>query len=239
MFRKNQNKSEKAWAWLTVLLLAGFLCCGFLIFRDYGASSDEKNQIEAGHITWTAICEFFGKPAPDFGNLPKLSEYYNRYYGQAATFPTVIIEAIKGFSMDISSILRLRHLWNFLLYFTGLVCLAILTKLRFHRNDTVFFLLLIHILTPRLFGDAFYNDRDVLLISLLWISLLCFELFRKKPNILTALFCGVFFALTINTRFFGLVLLLLPVMLFFSSEEKKPFPIISRRVISIRSRRCL
>ena len=204
------------------MILVVFFACGIILFRDYGASSDEINQIEAGHITWAAICENFGKPVPDsFANLPSLQEYYNRYYGQAATFPTVIIEAVKGFSMDISSVLHLRHLWNFLMYFMGLICLGILTELRFQESKVTFFLLLIHILTPRLFGDAFYNDRDVLLISLLWISLLCFEWFRRKPGIFNAFLCAFFFALSINTRLFGLVLVLLPLFHAVKADAKR------------------
>lgn len=207
--------------WLTVLLLVLFFISGILIFRNYGASSDEVNQIKAGHITWTAICDRFGRPAPDFGNLPKLKDYYNRYYGQAATFPTVLVEAIKGFSLDVSTILRLRHLWNFWMYFCGLVCFAFLIKLRFQRDDVVFLLLMIHILMPRIFGDVFYNDRDVLLISLFWITLLCFEWFRRTPGIPQTLIFAFFSALTINTRFFGLVLVFLPLSLFFSSDFAK------------------
>lgn len=206
---------------LSFLLLIVYLVCGIFIFRDYGASSDEYNQIEAGHITWAAICEKLGKETPEFKNLPKLTDYYNRYYGQAATFPTVIIEALKGFSLDISTVLRLRHIWNFTLYFTGLVCLSILMKLRHKRDDVVFFLLLMHILTPRLFGEAFYNDRDVMLLSLMWISLLSYELFTRRPGILTALLCGAFFALAVNTRFFALVLVLLPLIRLFRPDQQK------------------
>lgn len=207
---------------MIIIIFIVFFLCGIHIFRDYGASSDEINQIEAGHITWAAICEHFGKPVPDsFANLPSLQDYYNRYYGQAATFPTVIIEAVKGFSMDISSVLRLRHLWNFLMYFMGLICLGILTELRFRKSKVTFFLLQLHILTPRLFGDAFYNDRDVLLISLLWISLLCFEWFRRKPGIFNAVVCAFFFAISINTRLFGLVLIPLPLFHAVKADAKK------------------
>lgn len=221
MQKSGRINEQQIWKLLTILLLAGFLFTGFLIFRDYGASSDEINQIEAGHIIWREICEKLGQSTPDFAGLPRLNDYYNRYYGQAATFPTVIIEALRGFTMDISSILRLRHIWNFLLYFCGLGCLGILTGLRFDRGDVVFFLLLFHILTPRLFGDAFYNDRDVLLISLLWIALLCFEIFCRKPGFFSAILCGFFFALAVNTRYFALILIFLPIMYLLQPERKK------------------
>ena len=216
-----RNTKEIIWGCLTVILLTVFLYSGLKGFRDYGASSDEINQIEAGHITWAAVCEQLGKEPPDFGNLPKLKDYYNRYYGQAATFPTVIIEALNNFTLDVSTILRIRHLWNFAVYFIGMICLGILVKLCFHRNDIVFCMLLMHILTPRLSGEAFVNDRDVMLVSLMWISLLCYELFTRRPGFLTALLCGLFFALAINTRFFALILILLPVIKFFSPDQQK------------------
>ena len=206
---------------LVVLLLAAFFFWGLRIFRDYGASSDEINQIEAGHIIWNTICERLGRGVHDFGELPKLEDYYNRYYGQAATFPTVLIEAVRHFQMDISSVLRLRHFWNFLLYFCGLVCFSLLIKKRFLHNEIVFLLLLIHILTPRIFGDAFYNDRDVMLISLCWMALLCFQMFRQKPNLFTALLCGFAMALVINTRYFGLVLIFLPILYMAAGGSKR------------------
>lgn len=205
---------------LTITLMAAFLLCGILVFRDYGASSDEINQIQAGHITWNAVLEKLGLPGVNFGGLPDLKDYYNRYYGQAATFPTVVIEALKGFSLDVSTVLRLRHAWNFFLYFSGLICLALLTKLRFGRDDVVFFLILFHILTPRLFGDAFYNDRDVMLVSLLWISLFCHETLQRKPSFPNILLCAFFFALAVNTRFLGLVLLFLPIMGLFERNRQ-------------------
>lgn len=220
VFSDNNRRKETIWKGLIILLLAGFLCCGLLTFRDYGASSDERNQITAGHITWKAICTHFGKAAPAFDGLPDVKDYYNRYYGQAATFPTVLVEAAKGFSMDVSTILRMRRLWNFGMFWLGTVCFGVLLHLRFRRSDTVFFTLLIYILTPRLFGDAFYNDRDVLLISLLWMALLCFESFQRKPGVITALICGFFFALAINTRFFALVLIFLPIIRLFRTDRR-------------------
>lgn len=218
---------------LSFLLLIVYLVCGIFIFRDYGASSDEYNQIEAGHITWAAICEKLGKETPEFRNLPKLTDYYNRYYGQAATFPTVIIEAIKGFSLDRSTVLRLRHAWNFFVYFCGLICFGVLAKLNFQRSDVVFFLLLLHILTPKLFGDAFYNDRDILLIALLWLSLLCFRIFYYKPGFFTAVLCSFFFALAINTRFFALILFILPIIILFNPDFTKKRQVIVLIIMTI------
>ena len=224
--RKRTVTIEQISKFLIPLFLAVYLLCGLRICSDYGATSDERNQIKAGHITWDAIAGLFGAE-PVFKDLPKLKEYNNRFYGQAATFPTVLIEAASGFSIDEADIIRMRHVWNFLMFFAGTTALAILMNKRVKRKETVLCVLILYVLTPRLFGDAFYNDRDVMEISLYWISLALFIHFQQKPLTITALLSGFFFALTINTRYYGIFLIFLPILSwFFEKREKKLFLII-------------
>jgi hypothetical protein len=86
---------------VSLIILAAFLLIGLSIFRDYGSSNDELNQVEAGHITWKFLYQKFGVPVPEsISGAPELQEYFNRYYGQAATFPTVIAEAVREFKLD-------------------------------------------------------------------------------------------------------------------------------------------
>ena len=54
---ESKSQQEKIAAILIVLLLTAFLGSGLMLFKDYGASTDEINQIEAGHITWKALCK--------------------------------------------------------------------------------------------------------------------------------------------------------------------------------------
>lgn len=221
---KSSLSSEHLYLLLIIFLFLGYFFLGIKIYKDYTISIDEPNQIVAGHITWETICEHLKLGSnPQFSELPKLEEYENRFYGQAATFPTVLVELINNFSMDISNILRLRHLWNFIMFYFGTICLACLIKHRFTKNKTVLLVVFFYILTPRLFGDAFYNDRDTMLISLFWISLYSFVIFIRKPKIINTIICSFWFGLTINTRLFGLILLLLPLFFFQQSRNKKYF----------------
>ena len=192
-----------------VLILAVYLVVGLRIFRDYGASADEHIQIEGGHVMWNFLNgKLFGKE-PVFPELPPLDSFQNRYYGQAATFPTVLIEAMRGFRMDSSTVLRLRHLWNFLSFFAGLCCFTLFLHQIFGPLETVAGLLFM-ILLPRIFGDVFYNDRDVLFISWILISLFAFHLFYRKQGFFRGILFAFCLAMTVNTRIFGLLLLLLP-----------------------------
>ena len=218
----NYNYRMKKTRLIPYFLLFLFFIIGILIYQDFGVSTDEKNQVDAGHIIWKYLCQKTGREVPEpIRDVQDLYQYYNRYYGQAATFPTVILEAIRGFTLDISTIMRIRHLWNYLCYFAGLCCFtAFLTQITNDPLESSLGLLFM-ILLPRIFGDIFCNDRDTMLLAWMMISLCFFYRYLKKPGWFSALLCGLFFAVTYNTRMFGLLLLVFPLIFLFTSKHKK------------------
>lgn len=196
---------------IPAVILLVFLVVGLLVFRDYGASADEHSQIDAGHIIWKFLCEKLGRPVPGpIADAPELLTYKNSYYGQAATFPTVLIEALRGFTLDSSTVLRIRHFWNFLTYFAGLCCFAALLQFVYRDWKISSAGLLLMIFLPRIFGDIFYNDRDTMLLAWMMISVFAFCIFCEHPGPGTCLLCAAAFAVVFNTRLFGAVLLLFP-----------------------------
>ena len=212
---------------IPVLILLIFFAAGLCIFRDYGASADEHIQIDSGHVVWRYLCEKFGRPVPEpIADVPDLHGFKNSYYGQAATFPTVLLEALRGFTLDSSTIIRIRHLWNFLSYFVGLCCLTWTFYKVFGSWQHCTAGLLIMILLPRIFGDIFYNDRDMMLLSWMMISTAAFYHFSRHPGWLSALLCGAVFGMTFNTRIFGLVLLVFPALFFLFSGKRRYAPIL-------------
>ena len=205
-----------------IIILAAFLLIGLSIFRNYGSSNDELNQVEAGHITWKFLCQKFGVPVPkEISEAPELQEYFNRYYGQAATFPTVVVEAVRGFKLDISTILVVRHLWNFLCYFAGLCCFTVLLYRIFPKPWCAPVGLVFMILLPRIFGDIFYNDRDTMLIAWLMISLAALHWHMETSRWYSGLICAFAFAVAINTRLFGLILFVFTLLYIFDPPKRK------------------
>ena len=205
-----------------ILILILFLAVGLFVIKDYGASADEHIQIDSGHVIWRYLCLKMNREVPEaLKDVPDLHGFKNSYYGQAATFPTVILEAIKGFSLDSSTIIRIRHYWNFISYFVGLICFALaVTDLTGDPRRSALWLGL-QILLPRIFGDIFYNDRDLMLISWMMISLAAFCLFMRRPGIFSSLLAAFAFAVAVNTRIFGLVLLIFPFLYFVFGEKRK------------------
>ena len=207
---------------IPILILLLFLIVGLCIYDDFGVTVDEPNQILAGHVIYKYLCKKFGQPVPSpIADVPELANFKNSFYGQAATFPTVLIEALRGFSMDTSTIIHLRHLWNFLIYFSGL-CFFTLTIGHIYNSHWSSSLgLLFLIFLPRIFGDIFYNDRDTMLLAWFMISLSAFYWYKLHPDFLRGLICAICFGITVNVRLFGLLLFIFPVVFFHSSKSRK------------------
>ena len=224
---KNVNKA------LPLLIFAAFfavfLMIGLKIFDDYGPVSEERNQIDAGHIIWA----FITGDKSHFPELPDLENYMNRYYGQGATFITVILEAIFGFRWDVNRVWKVRRLWNFLCFFAAVVCFFWLVKKRYKSYPAAFLAALNLILIPRMFPEVFYNDRDPLFLSWLIFSFCALMLFLRRTNILTAVLVGIITAITINVRMFGFILVIPMLLIFLKYPEKRRLLIASVFIFAV------
>ena len=207
---------------IPILIILLFFAAGTCIYRDYGASADEHIQFDAGHVLWKHLCETFGRPVPEpIRDAPPLKDFKNSFYGQAAVFPTVVIEALRGFTLDSSTVIRIRHFWNLLCFTAGLCCLAASLHMIWKDQLRTSPGLLLMILLPRIFGDIFYNDRDIMLLSWMMISLAAFCLFLRHTGWISGTLCAAAFGMTFNTRIFGLVLMVFPGLFFMLSKKRK------------------
>ncbi|MHC1772261.1 MAG: discoidin domain-containing protein [Flexilinea sp.] len=215
--RKIKKKSGLV---ISIVFFLIFFIIGILIYDDYGVSIDEMNQVTAGHVIYKYVSELFKLNNTDFSDLPDIQDYFNRYYGQAVTFPTVILEAIKGFSMDTSTILRVRHLWNFINYYLAVLCFSLLIHKRFSDWKVTITGIVILILSPRIFADAFYNDRDLMFLSWFMITMFLLNCFINKPSICFSILLGISIAISITIRYFGLCFIIPLVIYAFSAGKK-------------------
>ena len=214
--KKNSKTLSRSFA---VIFFAVFLLTGLKIYDDYGPVSEEKNQIDAGHIIWAEIT---GNNS-HFPELPSLADYMNRYYGQGATFITVLLEAAFGFTWDINRIWKLRRLWNFFCFFCASICLFRLIRQRYNSYLTALLGTLNLILLPRMFPEIFYNDRDPLYLSWLIFSFSAMMLFLRKTNFITAILFASVMAVTVNIRMFGFILVIPLILIFLKYPEKRRY----------------
>ena len=212
-----KKNSKTLFRIIVLFFFAVFLYTGLKIYDDYGPVSEEKNQIDAGHIIWAEITG----DKSHYPELPSLAEYMNRYYGQGATFITVLLEAAFGFTWDVNRIWKLRRLWNFICFFCASFCLFQIIKRRYNSYPLAFLGTLSLILLPRMFPEIFYNDRDPLFLSWIIFSLSAMLLFLRKTNLFTTVLFASVMALTINIRMFGFILIIPLILIFLNYPGKR------------------
>ena len=115
----------------------------------------------------------------------------------------------------------LRHYANFLIFFISSVYFYLIIKKRFADKFLVFFGLVLYLSSPRIFGESFYNNKDIIFLSLVTITIYYFFRFLDKKNFKN-LITLEYFSLTCALRIVGIFIpLSLIIFLLVSKKEKK------------------
>jgi len=192
METKNKNK-------LILCTFFGFyLLLGFITYDDYGISIEEHTQLYFGAHWLNYIVNFFEIDAFKDKILEKIGKFSNdpalpdpkifNYYGPIFDVPTAFIDVF--FNIQKTSLyFKYRHfLVFFIFYFSSIVFFKILIK-RF-KNFLISFLgTIIYIFSPRIYGDSFHNNKDIIFLSLVVFSIffIFFRLFSgQHPTLLDA-----------------------------------------------------
>lgn len=156
------------------VFFAAVFVLGMLIFRSFGISVDENQQRDTGMISLKyvalKIAPDWVAADPDFKkyNVP-LAEYYDRDYGVAFETPVALLERLLQFE-DVRQKFLFRHWCTFLVCFGGLMALYQLAARRFGDWRLGLLAALWLLLTPRLFAESFYNNKDAVFMSLFAIA---------------------------------------------------------------------
>ena len=136
------------------------------------------------------------------------------FYGIIFDFPLALIETLLKLD-DSKSYFELRHFSIFLIFFVSSIYFYKILKERFNNNLIIFLGLFLYIFTPRIFGDSFHNNKDILFLSILTISIgYLFKLFKKDNLKNLTLFC-FFAALATSSRIMGIYLPIILIIFYF------------------------
>ena len=193
-------------------LYAGIFLVGISIYKDYGVSWDEPDQIWVGNLNHNLITR----------GDPEIYKYSVQYNGP---FYENILYNLTGV-VDSSTLILRRHLLTFITVFIGLLAYGVLVMYLFKKPWLVFCGVLFLILSPRIFADSFYNSKDIPFMVLFILSCLSQVWFLDSPSLLRAALHGLACAAAIATRVPALMLPLLTLTfmvlsVFFSKEEQK------------------
>ena len=190
--------------WLVPAFFVAVLVLGLLLVRDFGLTIDENQQRDTGMVSlkhvaidhypqWVSADHSFDKY-----NTP-LDEYVDRDYGVAFETPVCLAERLLNIEDDGDKFL-FRHLCTFLVSFGGLIAVFQLARRRFGDWRLGLLAALWLLLSPRLFAESFYNDKDAVFMALFAIATNTAVRLLLRPTASRAVWHAVACAVAIDVR---------------------------------------
>ena len=145
-----------------IIFFVLFLITGLSIYRDYGVSWDEPISRDSnGILNYDFIRT---------GNPEAVIKGNEKYHGPAFEIALVIAEKIIK-PTDFRQTYFLRHLLTFIVFAVSILFFYKLCIKYFKDEWLALTAVAFLVLSPRIFADAFYNSKDLALLSFTIISI--------------------------------------------------------------------
>ncbi len=201
-----QKEYKKYSNLLIISLFIGFLITGIIIYDDYGISWDEYYQRINGFVSLNFIRKFFlfNEIFPNLTHDTKSFAETAKIYGVIFDLPTAFIEY--KFKIENSkSFFLLRHLASFIIFFISSIYFYLLLKKRFSKKLSIIGIVFF-ILSPRIFAESFYNNKDILFLSIFIISIYYAIKFLNKNSYKNLILASLSSSILIATKVIGIII---------------------------------
>ena len=213
-FSKKTNKQEII---VVTLIYLVFFIIGILSFRDFGISVDEWEFRVQGFVNLKYIMEiFFQNSSAKLDEIllvPKISDFSGNTHGAIFNLLMTCVEYFFNIT-DSQKYNFIRHYTNHLIFLVSNFYFFLLVKERF--NNWIYGALggIFLFLSPRIFAESFYNQKDILFLSLFIINLYYGIHFLKSPSLKNSILFSFITALAIDIRIMGIIIV--PIIIFFT-----------------------
>ena len=204
---------------ITLIIFISYFIIGLFLYKDYGIGIEEHFQRQNGFFWLKQISERFqlsiltDSASSIFSQIrnydPSLPnpEFFN-FYGIVFDVPLALAEIILE-DKEIKFFFELRHLINFFIFFVSAIYFFKILNKRFNANIIIYLGVIFYICSPRIFGDSFHNNKDILFLSFITITFYyLFSLFEKN-KLKNLIFFSLFASIATSTRIMGIYLPLL------------------------------
>ena len=106
---------------------------------------------------------------------------------------------------DSKNFFLFRHFSNFIIFFISSIFFFLLLEKRFSILLSTIGLIFFY-LSPRIFADIFYNNKDIIFLSFFVISLYSAIIFLEEPSYTNTFFLALASSLAIATRIMGIII---------------------------------
>jgi|TARA_B100001964_G_scaffold221579_1_gene265724 hypothetical protein len=214
IYSKKKNIKEIT---LVALIYSVFFIVGIYSYQDFGISVDEWDLRIMGFVNLKYITGiFFPSVSANLDvifSIPDISNYSSNTHGVILALPTAIIEYFFNITNS-HQYYFMRHYINHLIFLLSNFYFFLLVKERF--NNWIYGIIggLFLFLSPRIFAESFYNQKDILFLSLFIISLYYGIRFLRLPTLKNSILFSFTTAISIDIRIMGVIIA--PTILFFA-----------------------
>lgn len=187
---------------------------GVFIHKDYGIGVDEPTNRQNGAISTKYILT---KAEAVFGfkilkedielnaTNTNLKDYVDRDYGVLFDVTAFIFERILGID-EISEGYKFRKILTYIVFLVGLFSLYRIATVRFNNYGYGLIAVAVVIFSPRIFGESFYNSKDVIFMAIFTIAIHRMLNYINNPTIKNAIYFGLATGCAIDIRVIAVVL---------------------------------
>ena len=182
---------------LALIACALFLIAGLVIVDDYGVSWDTEIQRFVAINTLNYVLH--SDPA-------LLHKDVDHFYGAAFELPLLLLtERILGLE-DLRHVYLARYVLTHLLFLIGGFCCYLLTRRLSGDRLIALLVMLLFLLSPRLYAHSFFDTKDAVFASAFVMALLVVSCAFDRDSVGAYRWCGAAAGLLINLRIMGVVL---------------------------------
>lgn len=197
---------------LSFLFFSAVLVLGLWILPDYGVSWDEDIQRQHGRVAWDYVNQKLGIEAERMVPEYEFRSYEYNFHGTLFQMVNQFIE--DRFELrDYRQYNLLRHYTLFGLFYLALIVFFFTLREHFGKTGIALLGAAMLVLSPRIFGNAFFNTKDIVLMSTFIFAMYSLVKFMDKRNLKWAILHAVFCALAANARLLGVYMTVFTLLL--------------------------
>ena len=182
---------------MALIVCALFLITGLAIIDDYGVSWDVGTQRLIAINTVNYVLH------DDPGRLQRFAD---RFYGTAFETPLFLLtERVLGLE-DPRHVHLARHVLTHLFFLLGGFCCYLLARRLSGDRLAALLVMLLFLLSPRLYAHSFFNSKDPVFASAFVMALLFASRAFDRDSVGAYRWCGAAAGLLVNLRVMGVVL---------------------------------
>ena len=200
------------------LVFLSLFTIGLSFYKDFGISIDENYHRESGKLYYSYIKSFFiGSNIQESVTLNDVKiAVSDLAFRQPAIFD-VFAEFIIDFidNPTIQQVFFTRHFLNFLIFLFSCFFFYLILRKRFKKNFYAYLGLILLFFSPRIFGESFYNNKDIIFLSISIIFIFFALRFFEKKSYLNAFYFGLFSGLAFDIRVMAILYIFGAYLIFF------------------------